>query len=118
MRSQRAKVLTRVSETGVASAISRMSAPAAKARSPGAGDHDAATGIVGVEPLQRLDELAHRLGVEGVEHLGSVEGDERHGLDGPVRAGCRQLDADAVRRLGLGHGRSSARARASGSVVR
>ena len=81
----------------------------------GAGDDDGPTAFVGVEPLQRVAELPHRLDVERVEHLGPIEGDKRDVVDRAVRPGRRKLDAEAMRGLGVACRSSS---RASGSQQR
>ena len=54
------------------SSCSWMSPPAEKAR-PGAGEDDAADRVVGLEPLQRVVQLAAELAVHRVELLGPVQ---------------------------------------------
>ena len=77
MRSQRAKLFATVSETGVASLISLMSAPAAKARSPApvmtiARTDPSVSSRSSASTSWRIVSL-----VERVEDLGPIQGDER-----------------------------------------
>ena len=63
------------SDAEVCSASSRMSAPAANARVPGAGDDDRPAGRIGVERLERRREVVEQVEAEGVERLGPVQDD-------------------------------------------
>ena len=99
MRSQAPNRRSATSRSGVWSASSTMSAPAAKARSPAPVRTIARVVTVGVERLEGRGQLIQQVEVQGVERVGSVDGQEGDAI-GPGRA---RLDADeAGGRLDVG----------------
>ena len=59
-----------------------MSSPAEKARSPAARSTTALHGVVGLHDVPHVSDLLAHLPVEGVEHLGAVQGDRRDPIVG------------------------------------
>ncbi len=56
-----------------------MSAPAAKALSPAPVSYGATLRIVGLVRGEGIDQVGQHAGIERVERIGAIEGDERNG---------------------------------------